>query len=112
MKMPKMNYLSKLQILENPSKMNHPDDDCTVITDMPLSDEVVDFIEKGLQRDMSKEDVEDWCDQNLDEVASIYEKYRDTYLSYGQAEMTLFFTQTVYERDDAMEIIGSFVANQ
>jgi len=26
--------------------------------------------------------------------------------------MTLFFTQTVYERDDAMEIIGSFVANQ
>jgi hypothetical protein len=92
--------------------MNHPDDDCTVITDMPLSDEVVDFIEKGLQRDMSKEDVEDWCDQNLDEVVSIYEKYRDTYLSYGQAEMTLFFTQTVYERDDAMEIIGSFVANQ
>ena len=92
--------------------MNHPDDDCTVITDMPLSDEVVDFIEKGLQRDMSKEDVEDWCDQNLDEVASIYEKYRDTYLSYGQAEMTLFFTQTVYERDDAMDIIGSFVANQ
>jgi hypothetical protein len=112
MKMPKMNYLSKLQIWENPSKMNHPDDDCTVITDMPLSDEVVDFIEKGLQRDMSKEDVEDWCDQNLDEVASIYEKYRDTYLSYGQAEMTLFFTQTVYERDDAMEIIGNFVANQ
>ena len=92
--------------------MNHPDDDCTVITDMPLSDEVVDFIEKGLQRDMSKEDVEDWCDQNLDEVASIYEKYRDTYLSYGQAEMTLFFTQTVYERDDAMDIIGGFVANQ
>jgi hypothetical protein len=89
--------------------MNHPDDDCTVITDMPLSDEVVDFIEKGLQRDMSKEDVEDWCDQNLDEVASIYEKYRDTYLSYGQAEMTLFFTQTVYERDDAMEMISQFI---
>jgi hypothetical protein len=80
-----------------------------VITDMPLSDEVVDFIEKGLQRDMSKEDVEDWCDQNLDEVASIYEKYRDTYLSYGQAEMTLFFTQTVYERDDAMEMISQFI---
>ena len=89
--------------------MNHPDDDCTVITDMPLSDEVVDFIEKGLQRDMSKEDVEDWCDQNLDEVASIYEKYRDTYLSYGHAEMTLFFAQTVYERDDAMEMISQFI---
>jgi hypothetical protein len=104
-----MNYLSKPQILENPSKMNHPDDDCTVITDMPLSDEVVDFIEKGLHRDMSKEDVEDWCDNNLDEVAGIYEKYRDTYLSYGQAEMTLFFAQTVYERDDAMEMISQFI---
>ena len=76
--------------------MNHPDDDCTVITDMPLSDEVVDFIEKGLHRDMTEEDVENWCDNNLDGLASIYEKYRDTYLSYGQAEMTLFFTQTVY----------------
>ena len=107
--MPKMNYLSKPQILENPSKMNHPDDDCTVITDMPLSDEVVDFIEKGLHRDMSKKDVEDWCDQNLDEVAGIYEKYRDTYLSYGHAEMTLFFAQTVYERDDAMEMISQFI---
>ena len=107
--MPKMNYLSKPQIFENSSKMNHPDDDCTVITDMPLSDEVVDFIEKGLHRDMSKKDVEDWCDNNLDEVAGIYEKYRDTYLSYGQAEMTLFFTQTVYERDDAMEMISQFI---
>jgi hypothetical protein len=58
---------------------------------------------------MSKEDVEDWCDQNLDEVASIYEKYRDTYLSYGHAEMTLFFAQTVYERDDAMEMISQFI---
>ena len=110
--MPKMNYLSKLQILENPSKMNHPDDDCTVITDMPLSDEVVDFIEKGLHRDMSKGEVDEWCDQNLDEVAGIYEKYRDTYMSYGQAEMTLFFVQTIYERDDAMEMLGNFVANQ
>ena len=89
--------------------MNHPDDDCTVITDMPLSDEVVDFIEKGLHRDMSKKDVEDWCDQNLVEVAGIYEKYRDTYLSYGQAEMTLFFTQTVYGREDAMEMISQFI---
>jgi len=53
--------------------------------------------------------VENWCDNNLDGLASIYEKYRDTYLSYGQAEMTLFFTQTVYGREDAMEIIASFV---
>jgi len=30
-------------------------------------------------------------------------------LSYGQAEMTLFFAQTVYERDDAMEMISQFI---
>ena len=89
--------------------MNNPDDDCTVITDMPLSDEVVDFIKQGLHRDMTDKDIVKWCDDNLDDLASIYEKYRDTYLSYGQAEMTLFFTQTIYGRDDAMELVSSFV---
>ena len=89
--------------------MIHPDDDYIVVTDMPLSDEVADFIEQGLHRDMSKEDVEDWCDQNLENVAAIYEKYRGTYLSYGQADMTLFFAQTIYERDDAREMISQFV---
>jgi len=89
--------------------MNHPDDDCTVITDMPLSDEVVDFIQQGLHRDMTDKDIVEWCDDNLDDLASIYEKYRDTHLSYGQAEMTLFFTQTIYGRDDAMELVSSFV---
>jgi len=89
--------------------MNHPDDDCTVITDMPLSDEVVGFIEKGLHRDMTDKDVVEWCDDNLDDLASIYEKYRDTYLSYRQAEMTMFFTQTIYGRDDAFELLSSFV---
>ena len=89
--------------------MNHPDDDCTVITDMPLSDEVVDFIEKGLHRDMTNEDVVEWCDDNLDDLASIYQKYRGTYASYRDAEQTLFFTQTIYRRDDAYEMIGSFV---
>jgi hypothetical protein len=79
---------------------------------MPLSDEVADFIEQGLHRDMSKEDVEDWCDQNLDELANIYEKYRGTYLSYGLAEMTLFFSQTVYDRDDVHEMISDFVTFQ
>ena len=89
--------------------MNHPDDDCTVITDMPLSDEVVDFIQQGLHRDMTDKDIMEWCDDNLDDLASIYEKYRDTYMSYGQTEMTLFFTQTIYGRDDAMELLSSFV---
>ena len=89
--------------------MNHPDDDCTVITDMPLSDEDVDFIEKGLHRDMTDEDVVEWCDDNLDDLASIYQKYRGTYASYRDAEQTLFFTQTIYRRDDAYEMIGSFV---
>ena len=89
--------------------MNHPDDDCTVGTDMPLGDEVADFIEGGIHRDMTNEDVEEWCDTNIDDLTTIYEKYRGTYLSYGLAEMTLFFAQTVYERDDAHEMISSFV---
>ena len=92
--------------------MIHPDDDCTVVTDMPLSDEAADFIEAGLHRGMTKEDVEEWCDNNLDELASIYEKYRGTYLSYGQADMTLFFAQTIYERDDMGDMISQFVAFQ
>jgi len=46
---------------------------------MPLCDEVADFIEQGLHRDMSKEDVDEWCDAHLDELANIYEKYRGTY---------------------------------
>ena len=89
--------------------MNHPDDDCTVVTDMPLGGEVADFIEGGIHRDMTNEDVEEWCDTNIDDLTTIYEKYRGTYLSYGLAEMTLFFVQTVYERDDAHEMISSFV---
>ena len=89
--------------------MNHPDDDCTVVTDMPLGDEAADFIEGGIHRDMTNEDVEEWCDTNIDDLTTIYEKYRGTYLSYGLAEMTLFFAQTVYERDDAHEMISSFV---
>ena len=85
------------------------DDDCSVITDMTLSDEIADFIEQGLHRDMTEAEVEYWCDQNLENVVAIYEKYRGTYLSYGQADMTLFFAQTVYERDDAHEMISQFV---
>ena len=92
--------------------MIHPDDDCTVVTDMPLSDEVADFIEKGLHRDMTEDEAEEWCNQNLDNVVAIYEKYRGTYLSYGQADMTLFFAQTIYERDDMGDMISQFVAFQ
>ena len=84
-------------------------DECTVMTEMPLGDEVVDFIEKGLHRDMTDKDVIEWCDDNLEEVAKIYEKYRGTYLSYRDAEMTLFFTQTVYWRDDCVDMIRTFV---
>ena len=89
--------------------MNHPDDDCNVITEMPLSDEVVGFIEKGLQREMTDEDVVEWCDDNLDDLASIYEKYRGTYLSYRDAEMTLFFVQSVWGRKDVVDMIIAFV---
>lgn len=85
------------------------DEDCSVITDIPLSDEVVDFIEKGLRRDLTDKDVIEWCDDNLDDLASIYEKYRGMNLSYRMAEMTMFFVQSVYGRDDAIDIISAFV---
>jgi len=84
-------------------------DECTVMTEMPLGDEVVEIIEKGLHRDMTDKDVTEWCDDNLEEVAKIYEKYRGTYLSYRDAEMTLFFTQTVFGRDDCVDMIRTFV---
>ena len=84
-------------------------DECTVMTEMPLGDEVVEIIEKGLHRDMTDKDVIEWCDDNLEEIAKIYEKYRGTYLSYRDAEMTLFFTQTVFGRDDCVDMIRTFV---
>lgn len=92
--------------------MMNIDDDCTVVTDMPLSDEVVSFIQQGLNHDMTDDDVISWCDNNLDMLAAIYEKYRSTYVSYRNAEMTLLFTQSIYGRDDVYEMIGSFVDNQ
>jgi len=88
--------------------MNHIDD-CTVITEMPLSDEVVGFIEKGLHHDMTDESVAEWCNDNLDGLATIYEKYRGTHLSYRDAEMTLFFVQSVWGRKDVMDMISAFV---
>jgi len=92
--------------------MMNIDDDFTVVTDMPLSDEVVSFIQRGLNHDMTDDDVISWCDDNLDNLAAIYEKYRSTYVSYRYAEMTLLFTQSIYGRDDVHEMIGSFVDNQ
>jgi hypothetical protein len=86
-------------------------DDCTVTTDMPLSDEVADFIEKGLNGDV---DVKEWCDNNLDNIAEIYEKYGHSYMSYRDAELVLVFAKTLYENkiSDAREKLSLFVACQ
>ena len=86
-------------------------DDCTVTTDMPLSDEVADFIEKGLNGDV---DVKEWCDNNLDNIAEIYEKYGHSYMSYRDAELVLVFSKTLYENkiSDAREKLSLFVACQ
>jgi hypothetical protein len=94
--------------------MLHIDDDCTVITDMPLSDEVADFIEKGLHRDMTNKDMEEWCDNNLDDVADIYEKYGFWLYQGPLAEMTLSFAKTLYDNkiSDTWEKVSQFVANQ
>ena len=86
-------------------------DDCTVTTDMPLSDEVADFIEKGLNGDV---DVKEWCDNNLDNIAEIYEKYGHSYMSYRDAELVLVFAKTLHENkiSDAREKLSLFVACQ
>jgi len=86
-------------------------DDCTVTTDMPLSDEVADFIERGLNGDV---DVKEWCDNNLDNIAEIYEKYGHSYMSYRDAELVLVFAKTLYENkiSDAREKLSLFVACQ
>ena len=91
--------------------MNHPDDDCTVITDMPLSDEVADFIEKGLNADA---DVKEWCDNHLEDIVAIYEKHGHSYMSYRDAEMVLLFAKTLYENTipDTHEKLSLFVACQ
>lgn len=92
--------------------MMNIEDDCSVVTEMPLSDEVADYIEKGLHREMSDEDVIDWCDNNVLEISEIYEKYRGTRYSYTDAEHVLFFTQTIHDRTDMGEMIRTFVACQ
>jgi len=86
-------------------------DDCTVTTDMHLSDDVADFIEKGLNGDA---DVKEWCDNNLDNIAEIYEKYGHSYMSYRDAELVLLFAKTLYENEisDAHEKLSLFVACQ
>ena len=89
--------------------MNHPDDDCTVITDMPLSDEVADFIENGLHREMTNKDMEEWCDNNLDDVADIYEKYGYLVYKGPLAEMTLSFAKTIYGHENMREKVSQFV---
>ena len=92
--------------------MNHPDDDCTVMTDMPLSDEVADFIERGLRGDMTNEDVEEWCDKNLGDIVEIYEKYGHP--DSHRAEMVLVFAKALYVNNvsNAWEKVSHFVALQ
>ena len=89
--------------------MNEYDD--TVVTGMPLSDEVADFIEKGLDGDA---DVKEWCDNHLEDVVAIYEKYGHSYMSYRDAEMVLLFAKTLYENNipDTHEKLSLFVACQ
>tara|TARA_B110000261_G_scaffold16055_1_gene16075 strand:+ start:287 stop:529 length:243 start_codon:yes stop_codon:yes gene_type:complete len=79
---------------------------------MPLSDEVADFIEKCLHGDMTEIEVEDWCDDNLDNVAELYEKHGHSYMSYKEAEMALFFAKTIYKRENMREVLAQFVTCQ
>ena len=82
------------------------------IIDMSLPDEVADFIEKGLYVDMTEREVEDWCDENLDNVTELYEKHGHSYMSYKEAEMTLFFAKTIYKHENMRGVLAQFVACQ
>lgn len=76
---------------------------------MEMTDDVMEFIEQGLHRDMTDRDLIEWCDDNTPELADIYDRYRDTHLSYRMAEMTMFFTQSVYGCDNDYDKIRMFV---
>ena len=52
---------------------------------MEMTEEVMEFIERGLHRDMTDRDIIEWCDDNTPELADIYDRYRDTHLSYRMA---------------------------
>ena len=89
--------------------MNEYED--TVVTGMSLSDDIANFIEKGLNGDA---DVKEWCNNHLDDVAAIYEKHGHSYMSYRDAEMVLLFAKTLYENNisDPNEKVSLFVACQ
>lgn len=88
------------------------DEDCMVVTEMPLSDEVADYIEKGLHRNLCDDDVIEWCDNNFLEISEIYAKYRGSRYAYTDAEQVLLFTQAAYGGDDIGEMIKAFVSCQ
>ena len=79
---------------------------------MSLSDDVANFIEKGIHRDMTEKEVEEWCDNNLDNVAELYEKHGHSYMSHKEAELTLFFAKTIYGRENMREVLDQFVVCQ
>lgn len=88
------------------------DEDCSVRTDMGMIDEVVDFITHGIHPDMNNQEVIDWCDENVYNLSKIYEKYRGTANSCVDAAHVLFFTHSMYDRQDMVDILTTFVARQ
>ena len=77
-----------------------------------MEKDVVNFIENKLHRDLSNKDILKWCDDNIFELSKIYEKYRGTTYSYVLASHVLFFTHSVYEHDDMINMIKTFVKYQ
>ena len=74
-----------------------------------MTEEIIEFIEEGLRRDMTDHDIIEWCEDNTPDLADIYHKYVDTNLSYRMASMTMFFIESVYGRDDDYDKIRLFV---
>jgi len=76
---------------------------------MYMTEEIIEFIEEGLRRDMTDHDIIEWCEDNTPDLADIYHKYVDTNLSYRMASMTMFFIESVYGCDDDYDKIRLFV---
>ena len=88
------------------------DEDCSVRTDMEMIGEVIGFITAGIKHGMSNEEVIEWCDDSVYDLSKIYEKYRGTPYSYVDAAHVLFFTHSIHDHSDMVEMLETFVACQ
>jgi len=73
------------------------------------------FVEEVLEiirAELETNDLTSWGDETVKELAKVYEKYRGPKYSYTDATHVLFFTDTVREHDDRINMIKTFIECQ